>query len=148
MGMRICPHASLCSQRHIWNQGRIAICLPAHEGQHIVCPNSPTMPTSLYKLSSPSIRLMLPQNSPLYLTDILCGFIQSCFWWHVLHAPTHLDDLPPTIPQLFLISNPSPTPPLSLNAEQVAEAELMAVITAQAFMNWSKYFCKASIPDH
>jgi hypothetical protein len=85
---------------------------------------------------------MLPQNSPFYLTDILCRFIQSQFWWHVLHAPTHLDDLPPTIPQLFLISNPGPTPPISLSAELVAEAELMAVITAQAFMNQSKYFAR------
>jgi hypothetical protein len=91
---------------------------------------------------------MLPKNSPFYLTDILCGFIQSHFWWHVLHAPTRPDDLPPTIPQLFPISNPGPTPPLSLNAELVAEAELMAAITAQAFMNQSKYFRKVSIPDH
>jgi hypothetical protein len=91
---------------------------------------------------------MLPQNSPFYLTDILCGFIQSRFWWHVLHAPTRPDDLPPTIPQLFPISNPGPTPPLSLSAELVAEAELMAAITAQAFMNRSTYFRKVSIPDH
>jgi hypothetical protein len=59
-----------------------------------------------------------------------------------LHAPTRLDDLLPTIPQLFPISNPSPTPPISLSAELVAEAELMAVITAQAFMNRSKYFTR------
>jgi hypothetical protein len=59
-----------------------------------------------------------------------------------LHAPDHPDDLLPTIPQLFPISNSSPTPPISIIAEMVAEAELMAAIAAQAFMNQSMYFAR------
>jgi hypothetical protein len=81
---------------------------------------------------------MLSPDSPFYLTDHICSFVQSRFWWHVHHAPQS-SILPPALPELFSSADPGPTPPLMLSVELVGDVELMAAVAAQAFHNRGKF---------
>lgn len=79
--------------------------------------------------------VMFPQDSPFYLTDHICEWVQKRFWWHVLHAPNASAGQPNVVPPLFPASSPGPTPSLNIGMQLLADAEVLAYVVAQAFLN-------------
>ena len=85
-----------------------------------------------------SKKTMIPSKSPFFLTDKLANYAEERFKWYLKSIPhiTASDAYDSgSFPLMFTHAEPGPLPALDLSVELVCDCELLAAITAKAYMS-------------